>query len=57
MWWWISSVQVATYGLLHYATSAVDVPDVASAVVVSMAQAIDRGHDSTLNMKVCMRES
>ena len=43
--------KVVTYGLPHHATSAVDTPDVASAVVASAARAVDGREDSTMNMK------
>jgi len=43
--------KVVTYGLPHHATSAVDRPDVASAVVASAARAVDGRDDSTMNMK------
>ena len=43
--------KVVTYGLPHHATSAVDTPEVASAVVASAARAVDGREDSTMNMK------
>lgn len=43
--------KVVTYGLPHHATSAVDTPDVASAVVASATRAVDGREDSTMNMK------
>lgn len=43
--------RVVTYGLPHHATSAVDTPDVASAVVASAARAVDGREDSTMNMR------
>jgi hypothetical protein len=43
--------KVVTYGLPHHATSAVDTPDVASAVVASAARAVDGREDSTINMR------
>jgi hypothetical protein len=43
--------KAVTYGLPHHATSAVDTPDVASAVVASATRAVDGREDSTMNMK------
>lgn len=43
--------KVVTYGLPHHATSAVDTPDVASAVVASATRAVDGREDSTMNMR------
>lgn len=42
--------RVVTYGLPHQATSAVDTPDVTSAVVARAARAVDGRDDSTMNM-------
>lgn len=42
--------KAVTYGLPHHATSAVDTPEVASAVVASAARAVDGREDSTTNM-------
>ena len=41
---------VVTYGLPHQATSAVDTPDVASAVAASATRAVDGRDDSTMKM-------
>lgn len=43
--------KVVTYGLPHHATSAVDTPEVASAVVASATRAVDGREDSTMNMR------
>ena len=43
--------KAVTYGLPHHATSAVDTPEVASAVVASATRAVDGREDSTTNMK------
>ena len=43
--------KAVTYGLPHHATSAVDTPEVASAVVASATRAVDGREDSTMNMK------
>jgi len=41
---------VVTYGLPHQATSAVDTPDVASAVAASATRAVGGRDDSTMKM-------
>jgi hypothetical protein len=41
---------VVTYGLSHQLTSAVDTPDVASAVAASATRAVDGRDDSTMKM-------
>jgi hypothetical protein len=43
--------KAVTYGRPHHATSAVDTPEVASAVVASATRAVDGREDSTTNMK------
>jgi hypothetical protein len=41
---------VVTYGLPHQATSAVETPEVASAVAASATRAVDGREDSTMKM-------